>query len=130
MQTTTDSPQPLDVRSALRWLLAAVWLVGPAWSFWQAFELLFTLFGPGPSAAEEAAAARWLVLAGCLAVGAPVAALALGGRRRWGWALGLGLLLSAVFAVAVTDLQPAAPPPPVAPGCVVYSGSDNPCPGG
>ena len=128
--TTTHTATRPDRRAPLRVLLGLAWLGGPVYAMGKYVELMVHFFGERATAAEEAEAARWLAAGAAVSVAAAVAALLLGGRRRWAVALALSLGFCALVAPAVADLRPDAPPQPEPRGCVVYSGGDNPCPGG
>jgi hypothetical protein len=126
--TTTTSPG--DLRATSRHVLGLLWVGLPVWCLVQVFGLLFYLFGERPTAAEEAEAARWLVGAIAAAVLIPIAALLLGGRRRWTAALVAGCLFGGFAGAAVADLAPDAPPAPRPYVCQERSGGDSDCPGG
>lgn len=128
--TTTQTSAPTDRRAPVRALLALPWIGGPLYAMWRYLELMVHFFGESATAAEEAEAARWLAAGAAVSLVAAVMALLLGGRRRWRVAIALSLGFCALVAPAVADLRPDTPPQPEPRGCVVYSGGDNPCPGG
>lgn len=128
--TTTPTQTRPDRRAPLRVLLSLAWLGGPLYAMGKYIELMVHFFGEQATPAQEVEAARWLAAGATVSVLAAVAALLLGGRKRWGVALALSLGFCVLVAPAVADLRPEAPTVPQPPGCVVYSGGDNPCPGG
>lgn len=104
----TSRPPARDTRGTARYALGAAWFGIPLWCAYRAVELLFHLFGERATAAEEAEAVRWLALGALVAVAVPLAALLLGGRRRWVLALVVGGLVAGVFAAVAVDLLPTA----------------------
>ena len=126
---------PSDPRTLVRLVLALVLLVVPPWCLWQALELVFTLFGESPTAAEQQAADRWVTTAVVVALAASVLGLLLSTGRR-GAVLGFGTALALSCGLALLDAStgPQAAPAPQQPSgggaCQEHSGGPTTCPGG
>ena len=134
--------QPTSARrsrtTALLVLLWVGWVLVPLGLAAAAVASVLTFFGDSPTAAEEAAANRYLLGAVLVAIAIPFAGLlvsAWNDRRASAVAFSLALAVGLVLAVPVLhtvapDPAPSAIPPHSGGACQEHSGGDNRCPGG
>jgi len=134
--------QPTSVRrtriTALLVLLWVGWVLVPLGLVVAAVARVLTFFGDSPTAAEQAAANRYLVSAVLVAIAVPFAGLLISAwtdRRASAVAFSLALAVGLLAAVPVVhavapDRAPSAIPSHSGGGCQDHSGGDTRCPGG